>query len=87
MVHCEVHKFVVSYFSSRSWKMHGVPSLRGAIDLVIADLPKDLQVPIVLVPSSVLSTWYDKSEEYLQKLFDFANGLLHNNGALLVFSI
>ena len=81
----EVHKFVVSCSPSRSWRIHGVPSLRGAADLVIADLPEGLPVPTVSVPSSVVPTWNEKSEDYLQELFDFADEILHDNGVLLLF--
>ena len=44
----EVRKFVVSCSPSRSWKIYDVSSLRGAVDLVIADLPEGLPVPTVL---------------------------------------
>jgi hypothetical protein len=81
----EVRKFFVSCSHSRSWKIHGVPSLRGAIDLVIANLPEGLPVPTVSVPSSVLPTWNEKSDDYLQELFDFADEILHDNGVLQLF--
>ena len=59
-----------------------MPSLRGATDLVIADLPEGLPVPTVLVPSLVIPPWNEKNEDYLQELFDFAYEILHDNGVL-----
>ena len=50
----EVRKFVVPCSPSRLWRIHGIPSLRGAADLVIANLSKGLPVPTVLVPSLVV---------------------------------
>ena len=64
-----------------------MPSLHGAADLVIANLPEGLPVPTILVPSSIIPTWNEKSEYYLQELFDFADENLHDNGVLLFFSI
>ena len=66
-----------------------MPSLRGTTNLVIADLLEVLPVPTVSVPSSVVPTWNEKSENYLQELFDFAESdeILHDNGVLLLFSI
>ena len=81
----EVRKFVGSCSSSRSWRSHSVPSLREASDLVIADLSEGLSVPTVSVSSSVAPTLNMKSEDCLQKLFDFADEILHNNGTLLFF--
>jgi len=71
-------------------EIHGVeqlksmPSLCEAADLVIADLPIGLPVPTVLVPSSIIPTWNEKSDDYLQELFDFVNEILHDNGVLLL---
>ena len=81
----EVRKFVVSCSPSRSWRIHGVPSLRGAADLVIVDLPEGLPVPTVSVPSSVVPTWNEKSEDYLQELFDFADEILYDNVSCYFF--
>ena len=61
--------------------------LREATDLVIADLPEGLLVPTVSVSSSIVPTWNEKSDDYLQELFDFADESLHDNGVLLLFSI
>lgn len=41
-----------------------MPSLRGAADLMIVDLPEGLPVPIVSVPLVVVLTWNEKSEDY-----------------------
>jgi hypothetical protein len=81
----EVQKFALSCSPSRSCSFRGVPSMRGAADLVIADLPEGLPVPNVSVPSSVVPTWNVKSEDYLQELFEFADEILHDSGALLLF--
>ena len=81
----DVQKFALSCSPSRSRSFRGVPSVRGHADLVIADLPDGLPVPNVSVPSSAVPTWNLKSESYLQELFDFADEILHDNGALLLF--
>jgi hypothetical protein len=46
-------------------KLKFMSSLREAADLVIADLPRGLPVSTVLVPSSVVPTWNEKSDDYL----------------------
>ena len=63
-----------------------MPLLRETSDLVIANLSEGLPVPTVSVSSSVAPTLNMKSEDCLQKLFDFADEILHNNGTLLFFS-
>ena len=37
------------------------------------------------MPSSVVPTWNEKSDDYFEELFDFANEILHDNGVLLLF--
>ena len=53
---------------------------------MIADLSEGLPVPTVSVPTSVVPTWNEKSDDYFQELFDFADEILHDNGVLLLFS-
>ena len=81
----EVQKFSLSCSPSRSRSFRGLPSVRGHADLVIADLPDGLPVPNVSVPSSLVPTWNLRPENYLHELFDFADEILDDNGALLLF--
>ena len=55
-----------------------MPSLHGATDLVIANLPESMPVPTVSEPSSVITTLNEKSKVYLLELFDFAHEILHS---------
>ena len=64
-----------------------MPLLHGVADLIIADLLEGLPVPTVSVPSSVVFTWNEKNDDYLQELFDFTDEMLHDNGVLFFFHL
>ena len=57
----------------------------GMADLVIADLPENLPVPNVSDPSYNVPSWNALDSDFLDELFDFADEILHDDGALLLF--
>ena len=57
----------------------------GMADLVIADLPENLPVPNVFDPSYNVPSWNALDSDFLDELFDFADEILHDDGALLLF--
>ena len=54
-------------------------------DLVIADIPENLPVPNVSDPSYSVPSWNALDTDFLGELFDFADEILHDDGALLLF--
>jgi hypothetical protein len=54
-------------------------------DLVIADIPENLPVPNVSDPAYSVPSWNALDSDFIGKLFDFADEILHDNGVLLLF--
>ncbi len=82
----EISNFILSLSPSLPKRALGVVrSDVGMADLVIADLPENLPVPNVSVPSYNVPSWNSLDSDFLSELFDFADELLHDDGALLLF--
>ena len=82
----EISNFILSLSPSLPKRALGVArSDVGMADLVIADLPENLPVPNVSVPSYNVPSWNSLDSDFLSELFDFADELLHDDGALLLF--
>lgn len=62
----------------------GILSTESAVDLIIVDVPEGLHVPTVSAPPAPIPKWNQFSDDWLVPIFDFAQGYLHDNGALLV---
>jgi hypothetical protein len=52
---------------------------------MIMDIPKGLPVPMVSSPTSSIPEWNKRGDDFLQTVFDFVSGLVHDNRVLLLF--
>jgi hypothetical protein len=62
----------------------GAENGRPCVDLIIADVPKDLPVPTISNPSTSIPVWNELPTNFLESLFDFASEYLQDNGALIL---
>lgn len=72
-------------FQVRTSRPHGTSNMtanHSGIDLIIADVPENLPVP--LVSDSMVPEWNKRSEGYFEYLFSFAAANLHDDAVLLV---
>ena len=82
----EISNFILSLPPSHPKRALGVArSDVGMADLVIADIPENLPVPNVSDPSYSVPSWNALDSDFLGELFDFADEILHDDGALLLF--
>ena len=80
--HCHVqHK------SDKARAFRGVQGTNAGVDLMILDVPKGLPVPIVSDPTSSVLEWNKLLERFVETVFEFASGLVHDNGVLLLFHL
>ena len=54
---------------------------------MILDVPEGLPIPMVSDPSSSVSEWNKLPKRFVEIVFEFASGLVHNNGVLLFFHL
>ena len=59
------------------------PKVHSGIDLLFADVPKNLLVPTISASASDVPSWNKRSETYFEVLFAFASANLHDNGVLV----
>ena len=52
---------------------------------MILDIPEGLPVPMVSDPASSILEWNKLPERFVETIFEFASGLVHDNGVLLLF--
>jgi hypothetical protein len=82
----EISNFILSFPPSHPKRALGVVrSDVGMADLVIADIPENLFVPNVSDPFYSVPSWNALDSDFLGELFDFADEILHDDGALLLF--
>jgi hypothetical protein len=82
----QISNFILSLPPSHPKRALGVArSDVGMADLVIADIPENLPVPNVSDPSYSVPSWNALDSDFLGELFDFADEILHDDGALLLF--
>ena len=82
----DISNFILSLSSSLPKRALDVArSDVGMADLVIADLPENLPLPNVSVPSYNVPSWNSLDSEFRGELFDFADEILHDDGALILF--
>ncbi len=62
----------------------GIQSDKPRLDLMIADMPEGLPVPNLSAPPSTIPKWNEASPTWLQEVFEFADGHIHDDGALIV---
>jgi hypothetical protein len=62
----------------------GVRSDKARVDLVIADMPEGLPVPGLSAPAHTVPKWNMVHPSWLEAVFEFADGHLHDDGALLI---
>jgi hypothetical protein len=80
--HCHVqHK------SNKARAFRGVQDASAGVDLMIMDIPEGFLVPMVSSPASSIPEWNKHGDDFLQTVFDFASGLVHDNGVILLFHL
>lgn len=52
---------------------------------MVVDIPGGLPVPGVSSPDSSVPDWNKRGGDFVQTVFEFATGLVHDNGVLLLF--
>jgi hypothetical protein len=75
----------VQHKSDKPRAFRGVQDASAGVDLMIMDIPEGLPVPMVSSPASSVPEWNKRGDDFLQMVFDFASGLVHDNGVLLLF--
>ena len=68
--------------ASRQCRTSLMSTTHTGIDLLIADVPEDLPVPVV--SSSAIPDWNRRSKDYFKVLFTFAATHLHDDAVLLI---
>lgn len=64
----------------------GVPNPNACLDFLIADVPDNLPVPRISVPSSTVPEWNTPSaDDFVEPLFAFAQDHLGDNAGVLLF--
>ena len=58
--------------------------MHTCIDLLFADVPENLRVPIISASSSDVPQWNNRSSTYFEVWFAFATANLHDNGVLVL---
>ena len=82
----EVSNFVFSLPPSYMRRALGVTRLDvGMADLVIVDIPENLSVPNVSDPAFSVVSLNALDHDFLGELFDFADEIIHDDVALLLF--
>ena len=59
------------------------PKVHIGLDLLFANVPKNLRVPAISSSSSDVPQWNKRSSTYVEVLFAFANANLHDDGVLV----
>ena len=78
--HCHVqHK------SDKARAFRGVQGASAKVDLMIMDVPEGLPVPMVSNPTSSVPEWNKLPKRFVETVFEFASGLVHDSGILLFF--
>ena len=75
----------IQHKSNKARAFRGVQDASVGVDLMIMDIPEGLHVPMVSSPTSSIPEWNKHGDGFLQIVFYFASGLIHDNGVLLLF--
>lgn len=70
--------------ANRSRQVSSEKCTHSGLDLMIADIPENLPVPGISVPSSAIPSWNFRPEKYVDTIFEFADSYIHDNAALLL---
>ena len=54
---------------------------------MIMDIPESLPVPMVSNHASSVLKWKKLPERFVEMIFEFASGLVHDSGVLLLFHL
>ena len=71
--------------SNKVRAFRGVQGGSARVDLMIMDVPEGLLVSMVSNLASSIPEWNKLPERFVEMVFEFASGLVHNNGVLLLF--
>ena len=78
--HCHIqHK------SDKVRAFRGVQGASARVDLMIMDVPEGLPIPMVSDRASSVSEWNKLPERFVETVFEFASGLVHDSSVLLLF--
>jgi len=77
-------KILLQHKGEKQHFFKGVKSVKPCIDLIVVDMPEGLPYPDLFVPSSSIPKWNADNPLWLEAVFEFANGHLHDNGALII---
>jgi hypothetical protein len=82
----EISNFILSLPPSHPKRALGVAkSDVGMADFDIADIPENMHVPNISDPSYSVPSLNALDSDFLGEFFDFADEILHDDGALLLF--
>jgi hypothetical protein len=73
--------------SDKARAFRGVLHASTGIDLMIMDISEGLHVPMVFSSATSVPKWNKLGDGFLQMIFYFASGLVHDNGVLLLFHL
>ena len=77
--------FFLQVGAGRSRRISNDKCKHTGIDLLIADIPENLPVPGISIPSTIIPPWNVRPEKYVDTIFEFAEIYLHDDAALLLF--
>jgi hypothetical protein len=81
-----VSDFILSLPPSHTRRALGVRRLNvGMVDLVISNIAENLSVPNVSDPAHSVLSWNTLDLDFLGEFFNFADEIIHDDGALLLF--
>jgi hypothetical protein len=82
----EFSDFILSLPPSHTRRALGVTKVDvDMADLVIADIFENLSVPNISDPAYCIPSWNALNLDFLGEIFDFADEIVHDDGALLLF--
>jgi hypothetical protein len=82
----EVSDFILFLPPSHTRRALGVTRVDvGMADPVIVDIPENLPVPNISDPTYSVPSWNVLDPDFLDELFDFADEIVHDDGALFFF--
>ena len=75
----------VQHKSDKARAFKGVRDAKVGVDLMIMDILEGLPVPTVASLASSVPKWNKLPDRFVEMVFEIANGLVHDNGVLLLF--
>jgi len=57
----------------------------GKPTLLITEVSSDLLIPLISIPPTIVPSWNCHINNYVSKIFGFANKYMEKNGVILIF--